>query len=81
MVVTDQNMPGMTGVQLAGQIRRKWPDVKVVLATGYAEVPAGEGASLRRLAKPFTQAALNAIITDAAFGEATSSEGRATDAV
>jgi PAS domain S-box-containing protein len=72
LVITDQNMPGMTGVQLAEQIRQKWSDIKVVLASGYAEVPTGEGASLRRLAKPFTQAALEAIISEAAFGEAAS---------
>jgi hypothetical protein len=52
-----------------------------VLATGYAEAPAGESASLWRLARPFTQATLNAIISEAAFDEGASPERRATDAV
>jgi CheY-like chemotaxis protein len=81
IVITDQNMPGMTGVQLAAQIRQKWPGVKVVLATGYAEVPAGEGARLRRLAKPFTQAALNTIISEAVREDAAPTEGQAAEAV
>jgi PAS domain S-box-containing protein len=65
LVITDQNMPGMTGLQLAAQIKQKWPDIKVVLATGYAELPAGEGQDLKRLSKPFTQATLDAIVSEA----------------
>ena len=57
LVITDQNMPGMTGLQLAQQIEKQWPDIAIMLATGYAELPPGEGAHLRKLAKPFTQAA------------------------
>ena len=58
LVVSDQAMPGMTGVQLAEEIRRLRPDMPVVLATGYAELPPGADASFLRLAKPFTQAQL-----------------------
>jgi CheY-like chemotaxis protein len=67
LVLTDQNMPGMTGTQLAQQIGKQWPDIHVVLATGYAELPPGEGTSLRKLAKPYTQADLSAVIADVAF--------------
>jgi len=70
LVITDQNMPGMTGLQLAKQIRQKWANIKVVLATGYAELPAGEGEDLKRLSKPFTQAMLGAVVSEAALGEA-----------
>ena len=55
LVITDQVMPGMSGVQLAGTIQRHWPELPVVLATGYAETTPGEGVELPRLAKPFTQ--------------------------
>jgi FixJ family two-component response regulator len=54
-VVTDQAMPGLTGVQLAGMIRESWPDLPVLLATGYADIPAGADKSLVRLNKPFRQ--------------------------
>ena len=58
MVITDQVMPRMTGVQLAQAIEREWPDLPVVLATGYAEMMPGEGDDLPKLAKPFTQVEL-----------------------
>jgi CheY-like chemotaxis protein len=55
LVVTDQLMPGMTGTQLIAAIRAEWPDVPVVLATGYAELPADTDPDLLRLSKPFRQ--------------------------
>ena len=55
LVVTDQAMPRMTGVQLAEAILAGRPDLPIILATGYAELPAGLGMTLPRLAKPFTQ--------------------------
>src|SRR6185503_13666242 len=38
LVMTDQAMPGMTGVELATAIRTEWPDIPVVIATGFAEL-------------------------------------------
>jgi PAS domain S-box-containing protein len=58
LVITDQAMPGMTGVQLAEAIKEEWPDLPVMLATGYAELGRGAGADLPKLSKPFTQAEL-----------------------
>ena len=55
LVVTDQAMPRMTGVQLAEAILAGWPDLPIILATGYAELPAGLGSTLPRISKPFTQ--------------------------
>jgi CheY-like chemotaxis protein len=51
-------MPQMTGLQLAEAIKKEWPDLPVILATGYAETAPGAGADLPKLAKPFTQAEL-----------------------
>jgi CheY-like chemotaxis protein len=59
-VVTDQAMPHMTGVQLASAIRDEWPDLPVILATGYAELDTGARSHLRKLSKPFTEAQLAA---------------------
>jgi PAS domain S-box-containing protein len=58
LVITDYAMPQMTGVQLAASIRTQWPDIPVILATGYAELPPGAEAGLPKLAKPFRQAEL-----------------------
>ena len=58
LVITDQVMPHMTGLQLARMINRRWPDLPVMLATGYAELEPEVVGSLPRLAKPFTQAEL-----------------------
>ena len=58
LVLTDQAMPQMTGVQLAEAIKREWPDLPIILATGYAELGLGAGADLPKLSKPFTQAEL-----------------------
>jgi PAS domain S-box-containing protein len=58
LVLTDYAMPGMSGLQLARAIRLEWPDMPLILATGYAELPATAGVSVQRLNKPFTETAL-----------------------
>jgi CheY-like chemotaxis protein len=62
LVITDHAMPSMTGSQLAQQIRARWPDLPVVLATGYAELPPGGNEELPKLNKPFSQAELARIV-------------------
>ncbi len=37
LVITDQTMPRMTGLDLAGQIIAVRPDIRVILCTGYSE--------------------------------------------
>ena len=58
LVVTDQMMPGMTGLELAAEIERLHPGMTVLLASGFAELSDAEAARLPRLRKPFTQAEL-----------------------
>ena len=55
LLITDQAMPHMTGSQLADAARSERPDLPVILATGYAELPPGTNADLPRLGKPFRQ--------------------------
>lgn len=55
LVITDHAMPGMTGTELSRQIRKAWPAMPIILATGYAELPNGEDPGLPRLAKPYKQ--------------------------
>jgi signal transduction histidine kinase len=61
LVVTDHLMPGMTGAELATRIRSKWPQISILLISGYAE-PKGVPADLPRLTKPFDQEALSMAI-------------------
>jgi PAS domain S-box-containing protein len=65
LVITDQAMPRMTGMQLVAKIRAQWPHLPIVLATGYADLPAGADTRLIRLAKPFRQDALIRAVAEA----------------
>lgn len=54
LVITDHAMPVMTGSALAEEIRRHFPEIPIILATGYAEVPPTVAlSSLQRLTKPY----------------------------
>jgi PAS domain S-box-containing protein len=55
LVITDQAMPRMTGLQLIEEIKNSWPDLSVILATGFAELPPGTDLRQITLAKPFLQ--------------------------
>ena len=54
LIVSDQRMPGMTGVELARAVRASRPRTNVLIISGYAEVE-GLAPELPRLAKPFRQ--------------------------
>jgi CheY-like chemotaxis protein len=62
LVVTDQAMPRMTGLQLAEAIEAAWPRLPVLIATGYAELPPTTR-QLQKIAKPFTQHELSRAVT------------------
>jgi signal transduction histidine kinase len=62
LMVTDQAMPGMTGIELAKIVRGKRPHMPVLLATGYGDLPAGQALTLPCLAKPYRQGQLQAEI-------------------
>lgn len=56
LVLTDQAMPQMTGAELIGEIKSRWPKLPVILATGFAELPPGiDPLQQITLAKPFLQ--------------------------
>ena len=71
VVVTDHAMPGMTGAELARRIKLMWPDLPVILATGYAELPNTEDPGLPRLSKPYLQEELAAQVANVVGGPAT----------
>ena len=63
LVFTDLVMPGgMSGYELAAQVRQRWPDIPVLLTSGYAEEAInGEklmAENLRLLRKPYRQSDL-----------------------
>ena len=71
LVLTDHAMPGMTGTELAKLIRRNWPELPVVIATGYAELPGELDSGVPRLSKPYRQQDLAALVTRLIGGQPT----------
>lgn len=61
LLVTDHLMTGMNGTDLARAVLSKFPDMKVLIISGYADVE-GIAPDLPRLTKPFRQADLAAIV-------------------
>ena len=55
LMITDYAMPGMTGTQLAESARALMPKLPILLATGYADLPARAAIDLPRLSKPYHQ--------------------------
>ena len=55
IVFSDVVMPGMTGLEMAGQIRSVWPNLPVILASGYCHVLAENGSNgFELLQKPYS---------------------------
>ena len=62
LLITDQGMPGMTGTELIDAVRAERPDMPIVLATAYDELPDDTARGVPRLLKPFMQAQLLEIV-------------------
>ena len=63
LVFTDVVMPGMNGVELAREVRQRWPDLPVVLTSGYSHILADEGRhGFELLQKPYTVSALTKVL-------------------
>ncbi|MGY6270956.1 ATP-binding protein [Achromobacter denitrificans] len=59
IAILDVVLPGMNGVELAHEIRARWPRVHLVLATGYSDALAGADVSaFPVMRKPYTIEAL-----------------------
>ena len=58
LLLTDQTMPGQQGTELAAALQHRWPELPVIIMSGYfSKVPSqslGELRNAHLLAKPFT---------------------------
>ena len=58
LLITDHAMPEMTGIELAEVAQARWPNLPILLATGFADLPAGQSLRIPRLSKPYLQSQL-----------------------
>jgi DNA-binding NtrC family response regulator len=70
VVMADQRMPEMTGVDFLAQLRGRYPDVTRILLTGYADLPAviaaiNQGQVFRYITKPWDADALRLTLREA----------------
>jgi len=70
VVLSDQRMPGMTGIDFFGKIKHKYPDALKLILTGYSDIEAvigaiNEGQVFRYLTKPWNPVELNLAIEEA----------------
>ncbi len=56
VILSDINMPGMDGLTLLGEVRHRWPDLRVIMVTAYGDDErrrlAGEQGAADFLTKP-----------------------------
>jgi signal transduction histidine kinase len=62
LLITDHAMPGMTGTELAEQALDIAPGIRVVLASGFQELPGDEDEKWLRLHKPYLESDLAELI-------------------
>lgn len=70
VVLSDQRMPGMTGVDFFSQIKERYPDALKLILTGYSDIEAvigaiNEGQIFRYVNKPWNPHELDSIIREA----------------
>lgn len=70
VILSDQRMPDMTGVDFFGVIKDKYPDALKLLLTGYADIEAvigaiNEGQVFRYVTKPWNPEELELIVREA----------------
>lgn len=58
LIITDFSMPKMSGAELIAAVRQIHPDMPIILASGYAELPGDVKLDVGRLGKPYQQSQL-----------------------
>ncbi len=65
VVFSDVVMPGMSGIELGQEIRRRYPDLPVILTSGYSHVLAEEGRhGFELLQKPYAAEELSRVLRE-----------------
>ncbi|MBL6459500.1 PAS domain S-box protein [Belnapia sp. T6] len=63
VVFSDVVMPGMNGVELAKEVRRRWPELRIILTSGYSHVLVEGGAKgFALLHKPYSAEDLSRVL-------------------
>jgi CheY-like chemotaxis protein len=65
LLITDQAMPNMTGIQLIRKVFATRPDLPVIIATGYGDAPREFEGKIVKIGKPFSQNELAAALFQA----------------
>lgn len=70
LIISDQRMPGMTGVELLTRVAARWPDTIRMVLTGYTDVDPmvraiNDGAIYRFLLKPWSPDEMRAAVREA----------------
>ncbi len=70
VIISDQRMPGMSGVEFFDQVKHEFPDAMRLLLTGYADIQSviaaiNDGNIFRYIAKPWNPSELDSIVREA----------------
>lgn len=70
VIISDQRMPGMSGVEFFDQVKHEFPDAIRLLLTGYADIQSviaaiNDGNVFRYIAKPWNPEELDTIVREA----------------
>lgn len=70
VILSDQRMPGMSGVQFLSEARERWPDTVRIILSGYTELSSvtdavNQGAIYKFLTKPWDDDALRETVREA----------------
>jgi DNA-binding NtrC family response regulator len=64
MLVTDVTLPKMSGVELVGRVRARYPHMPVVVASGYGRSSDLDGVEVRYLKKPYQLMDLHKVVEE-----------------
>ncbi len=67
VLITDQRMPGQSGVDLLGRVRRDWPDIIRIITTAYSDLGSAieavnSGGVFRYITKPWNLRELRGVL-------------------
>jgi CheY-like chemotaxis protein len=68
LIMTDHAMPGMSGLELAREARRLYPDLPILIATGYPDLPEARDLGVICVFKPYVEEQLAVEIGKLLFG-------------